>query len=111
MNDDVKKVVFYSTRHIHPYFLENELLIRCDSLINYFSGLKKSDDKNDGFSIWLSDLAFLCEYRQRILSKGEEVHKELLNELNEATTANIHDFRTTKLPTLLNKNKTFDPYS
>lgn len=76
-NDCVKKVVFYSTRQIHPYFSDENDLISCDSMIRYFSHLKgKNKETKDEFSEWLSALAFLHEYQLKI----EEIRQKLMEE-------------------------------
>ena len=66
MNNNVKKVVFYSTRQIHPYFSDKVHLTQCNSMIRYFSRLKNDEDSEDDLSRWLSDLAFLYEYYQTL---------------------------------------------
>lgn len=76
-NDSVKKVVFYSTRQIHPYFSDNEHLIPSNSLINYFSRLQKDDE----FSCWLSDLAFLFYYKQKLEHSCRPEDSEKLTEI------------------------------
>lgn len=65
-NDLIKKVVFYSTRQIHPFYPDKDDLTPSDSLIKYFSGLKKDEKTKDEFSKWLSDLAFLHDFRQEL---------------------------------------------
>lgn len=91
-NDLVKKVVFYSTRQIHPYFSDKEHLIPSNSLIKYFSRLQKNDNTKDEFSCWLSDLAFLSYYQQKLEDMCEEADREKLKEiLSLVTQAKIED--------------------
>lgn len=86
MNNNIKKVVFYSTRQIHPYFSDKEHLISSNSLINYFSGLHKNDGTRDNFSIWLSDLAFLSFYQQKLEDLCVEEDSRKLNEILSIVT-------------------------
>lgn len=92
-NNNVKKVVFYSTRYIIPYFSEDHL-VQCDSIIRYFSLLrqineKTQKEKKDKFAEWLSDQALLSEYLQRITEIGSKSEKdgckeeqEIINEIS-----------------------------
>ena len=77
-NNDVKKVVFYSTRQIIPYFSEDHL-VQCDSMITYFSQLK------DELSEWLSTQALLSEYLQIITEIGPESEQNGCKDVQEIT--------------------------
>lgn len=94
-NDLVKKVVFYSTRYIHPYFSDKKHLIPSNSLINYFSRLQKNDNTKDEFSLWLSDLAFWSYFQQKLEDVCGDEDREKLNEIRSIVTqiknGNPHD--------------------
>lgn len=94
MNNKVKKVVFYSTRKIHPYFSDEKHLTQSNSLIEYFSKLEENNEKRDEFSIWLSDLAFLSIFKQKleeIVPDGREDYKEIFNIIAQTKNGNPHD--------------------
>ncbi len=106
MNNEIEKVVFYSTRQIHPFFSDSKDLSKCDSMIRYFSILKKSE-----FSIWLSDLAFLSEYWQKLEEIGED-DKDTRQKLDEihsiiypSQNVNPHEIRNKTLSIFLNSHK------
>ena len=113
MNNRVKKVVFYSTRQIQPYFSDREHLFRCDSMIWYFS---KLDDK---FSHWLSDLAFLTEYIHKLEENGKKFEhnddnniKKKLEEIRsivyQSEVMDPHQTRVKDLAIFLNRQKKAD---
>lgn len=114
MNDKVKKVVFYSTRNIYSYFSDEKDLIQSNSMINYFSNLP-----NDDFAIWLSDLAFLSDYLQKIKEIGQNLENDgvqnIEDKLNKVyaiydySTADPHYVKVNTLPTLLNSQKNNSP--
>lgn len=113
MNNRVKKVVFYSTRQIHPYFSDREHLFRCDSMIWYFSKL------DDEFSHWLSDLAFLTEFLHRLEENGKKFEQKDNNDIKkkleeirsivyQSELMDIHKTRVNDLAIFLNKQKKSD---
>ena len=110
MNNNVKKVVFYSTRYIHPYFSDEEHLKQCNCLIEYFSGLKKSEEEVDDFSQWLSDLAFLYEYRQKVMGIKVTALNELLSDLYSEKKGEIQKMRNERLADILTERENENSY-
>lgn len=116
MNNEIEKVIFYSTRQIHPFFSDSEDLSKCDSMIRYFSELKMEETTMSDFSNWLSDLAFLSEYWQKMEIIGEKMVKsgdigtrQKLDEIHSIIypleDANPHEIKVKHLALLLNSHK------